>query len=127
MMWTAADDGDTGSVEEKGSGVPSPGDQSIAELRTAVQLMPAEVSYRIGLGNGERARDRHDAAIAVFREATRDLPDAPEAHFALARAFMEAPPRFPGEDQAIPNEAVTELRTAVRLCPGDSAVSSVPW
>jgi len=60
------------------------------------------------MGLAQNNLNRHDEAIATFKEAVRRHPDSAEAYYSLGFGYADAE-RYP--------EAVTSLKEALRLDP----------
>ncbi|MBX6377178.1 MAG: tetratricopeptide repeat protein [Clostridia bacterium] len=97
-----------------GYAVMEKGDYARAEslFAEAVRIDPRAFNGYISLGYARLALGRIAAAVEAFSRAKALFPDRPEPRFDLARAYIRA-----GEDDG----ALTELREAVRLRPGDLA------
>lgn len=83
-------------------------DESIAELREAIQFLPNSNQAHIHLGVSLAAKQLLDEAIVEFKIATRLLPKLAEPHNNLGFALKE---------KGQMDEAIVEFREAIRIKP----------
>ena len=63
-------------------------DQATAEFEAALETQENMPEALIGMGNIHIQRQDFEAAVDALKQALEEVPDSPEAHYALAQAYM---------------------------------------
>jgi tetratricopeptide (TPR) repeat protein len=91
-------------------------DRSEEHFRRAMELDPASINARIGLGRVALARGQADKAVTLLEEATRLAPREAASHHNLAQIY-----RAVGRNEDADREQRIAELSPVRMQPGDMA------